>query len=115
MFRRSDLKAASSATGHLNSSDRGWASFCFRSNGPDRPLAASVVETALQAGCTVVLLDASGEAAPAGCLHIKLPTNMGLAASVSVVLALQRLNILLAKQRIPSGIGTPRFTSKVTA
>ncbi len=93
----------------------GLGIFLLRSSGPDRPLAASVVDTALQAGCTVVLLDASGEAAPAGCLHIKLLTSMGLAASVSVILALQRLNILLAKQRIPSGIGTPRFTSKVTA
>ena len=87
----------------------------LRSNGPDFPLVAPVVKTASEAGCTVVLLDASGEAAPAGCHHVVLPANRGLAAAMSIVLALQRLNILLAQRYIPAGVGTPRFTSKVTA
>lgn len=93
----------------------GLAITLLRSSGPDKALAAPVAETAVQAGCSVVLLDTSGEPAPVGCQHVVLPTNQGLAASVSVILALQRLNISLAKHHIPNGIGTPRFTSKVTA
>jgi hypothetical protein len=47
--------------------------------------------------------------------RIAFEPNRGLAASVQMLLALQHLNIAMAKHRGPPDIGTPRFKSKVFA
>ena len=49
-----------------------------------------------------------------GCTTLALPRAQGLAAATAMVLALQPLNIAVARRRIPEGIGTPLRTSKVT-
>lgn len=93
----------------------GLAILLLRSAGPDYGCVAPVAETAVAAGCTVVLFDAGGGPPVSGALHVPLPVNHGLAAAVSMLLTLQHLNIRLATRRIAQGIGTPRFTTKVTA
>lgn len=86
----------------------------LRSAGPDKDSIPPIAKTCIAAGCKTVVLDASGEMLSDGCLRIALPTNSGLAAATQMLLSLQRLNIAVARRHIPHGIGTPRFTSKVT-
>lgn len=86
----------------------------LRSAGPDRDSIPSIAETTVAAGCITIVLDASGEPLPEGVLRVDLPVNAGLAAATSMLLSLQRLNIAVARRRIPEGIGTPLRTSKVT-
>lgn len=86
----------------------------LRSAGPDKDSIAPIVKTCVEAGCKTIVLDASGETLPDGCLQVALPVQSGLAAATQMLLSLQRLNIAIARRHIPQGIGTPRFTSKVT-
>ncbi len=86
----------------------------FRSAGTDGPLARPLAEAALAAGCATVVFDASDEAPIVGATTVKLPVNSGIAAAVSMLLALQPLNIAVARRRIARDIGTPLRTSKVT-
>lgn len=86
----------------------------MRSAGPDKGSIPPIAKTCVEAGCVTVVLDASGEALPDGCLRVSLPTDAGLAAATQMLLSLQRLNIAVARRHISHGIGTPRFTSKVT-
>lgn len=99
--------------GPLESLRPGLAILLLQSAGRDRGLVRQPAEAALAAGCRVVLIDAGGAPVP-GALSVELPVNTGLAAAVSALLTLQHLNIAVARRRIPEGIGTPRFTSKVT-
>ncbi|WP_448664101.1 hypothetical protein ACG3SL_05320 [Sphingomonas sp. CJ20] len=91
----------------------GLAILLLQSAGPDRGLVRQPAEAAIAAGCRVVLIDA-GDAPVPGALTVPLPVNRGLAAAVSALLTLQHLNIAVARRCIPNGIGTPRFTTKVT-
>lgn len=86
----------------------------LRSAGPDKDSIAPIAKTCVAAGCETIVLDASGGEPLEGCTCIALPTNSGLAAATTMLLSLQRLNIAVARHHIPDGIGTPRFTSKVT-
>jgi fructoselysine-6-P-deglycase FrlB-like protein len=86
----------------------------LRSAGPDAAAIPPIAAATVAAGCTTIVLDASGGAAVPGCVHVVLPTGAGLAAAVSVLLTLQRLNIAVALRRIPAGVGTPLRTTKVT-
>lgn len=87
----------------------------FRSLGPDRAGVAPLAEAAVAAGCATVVFDASGDAPPAGTVHVPLRRGEGLSAAASMILALQHLNIAVARRTIPNGIGTPQRTTKVTA
>lgn len=93
----------------------GLAILVLRSAGPDFASVRQLVEVPVAAGCTVVLFDTSGKPGFDGATHVALPTNEGLAAAMSCLLTFQHLNIKMAERLIPRGIGTPRFTSKVTA
>ena len=86
----------------------------LRSSGADHGSIAPIAAATLEAGCFTAVLDAGEGALPAECLRIALPPNIGLAAAVSMLLALQRLNIAVALQRIAQGAGTPLRTTKVT-
>jgi fructoselysine-6-P-deglycase FrlB-like protein len=86
----------------------------LRSAGPDFSSIAPIARTCVEAGCRTVIVDTSGEPVPDGCLCVSLPRNGGLAAAASILLTLQHFNITLARQNLLEGIGTPRFTSKVT-
>jgi fructoselysine-6-P-deglycase FrlB-like protein len=90
----------------------GIAVLLLRSAGPDRDAIAPIVEACVAAGCSTVLLDAGGGATVLGCTHVALPTGIGLAAAMSVLLTLQRLTIALG--RVGAGAGTPLRTTKVT-
>ncbi|SEQ18505.1 Fructoselysine-6-P-deglycase FrlB with duplicated sugar isomerase (SIS) domain [Faunimonas pinastri] len=86
----------------------------LRSAGPDKDEVRQLAEGPVDAGCKVVVLDASGEESFPGALHVRLAAGSGLAAAASALLTLQRFNILVAQRRIEAGIGTPLRTSKVT-
>lgn len=86
----------------------------LRSAGPDKDSIAPIAKTCVEAGCKTIVIDSSGDALPDGCLRIALPVQSGLGAATQMLLSLQRLNIAVARRHIPHGIGTPRFTSKVT-
>lgn len=86
----------------------------MRGAGPDRDSIPPIAAATLAAGCSTVVLDASGAAPVAGALTVALARNEGLAAATQMLLSLQRLNIAVARRRIPRGIGTPLYTSKVT-
>jgi fructoselysine-6-P-deglycase FrlB-like protein len=92
----------------------GLAIVLLRSAGPDKDSIAPIAKTCVAAGCRTVVLDASGEELIEGCTRVAFPTDAGLAAATSMLLALQRLNVAVALRHIPAGVGTPRFTSKVT-
>ena len=47
-------------------------------------------------------------------ITLALPKASGLAAATNMLLAMQPLNIALARQRVSGDIGTPVRTSKVT-
>lgn len=93
----------------------GLAVLLFRSAACDAPGVAQLAKTSVEGGCNVVLFDASGGAAIDGCVHVELPVGAGLGAAMSMLLALQNFNIAVARRLIPHGIGSPRFTTKVTA
>ena len=86
----------------------------FRSAGPDGALVAPLAAATQDAGCTTIILDASGEAPLSDGLTVPLPRNEGLAAAASMLLALQHLNIAVALRRVSTDVGTPLRTSKVT-
>jgi fructoselysine-6-P-deglycase FrlB-like protein len=86
----------------------------FRSAGPDAALIGALSTVAAQAGCVTVLFDTSGAPAPEAVLSIALPEASGLAAATAMLLALQPLNIALARLRVGEGAGTPVRTNKVT-
>ena len=86
----------------------------LRSAGVDAPGVAPLVTACVEAGCTTVVFDASGETPLPGCLTVTLPRNAGLAAGLSMLLAFQPLNIAVARRRVSGRIGTPVRTSKVT-
>ena len=86
----------------------------LRSAGADAGLVPPLAEAALQAGCPVLVLDASGTAPVAGCSSLPLPAGEGLAAAAAMLLALQPLNIAMARRRVPGDVGSPLRTSKVT-
>jgi fructoselysine-6-P-deglycase FrlB-like protein len=92
----------------------GVAIVLLRSAGPDGPSVAPVAQSALDAGCTTVVFDAADGKLPAGCVCLALPRSAGLAAAAHMLLALQRLNIAVALRRIPTNVGAPLRTSKVT-
>jgi fructoselysine-6-P-deglycase FrlB-like protein len=87
----------------------------FRSAGPDAPGVTQLATVPRDAGCKVVLFDASGAGPIDGCTHVSLTLGTGLGAAMSMILTLQNLNIAVARRFIPEGIGTPQRTTKVTA
>jgi fructoselysine-6-P-deglycase FrlB-like protein len=86
----------------------------FRDAGPDGTLVQSLAESTLEAGCSTIIFDASGQAVIPGVTTVPLPRNTGTAAAASMLLALQPLNIAVALSRVRGDVGTPLRTSKVT-
>lgn len=86
----------------------------FRSAGSDGPLVPPLVEMALEAGCTAVVVDASGEPPLEGIATVRTQKGSGLAAATAMLLALQPLAIAIARRRVAGDVGTPLRTSKVT-
>jgi fructoselysine-6-P-deglycase FrlB-like protein len=86
----------------------------LRSAGADKNSIASIAATCIDAGCTTIVLDASGDALDCECTQVQFPMRDGLAAAAQFLLSLQHFNIVVAKRNIAEAIGTPRFTSKVT-
>lgn len=86
----------------------------LRSAGTDRALVPPTAAAVARTGAALVVLDASGAAPVTEGTCIALTANEGLAAATDMVLALQQLNIVMALKSIPTGVGTPRHTTKVT-
>ena len=86
----------------------------FRSAGADGALVGPLAAAAVGAGCSTIVVDASGRGPLDDGLTIRLPANEGLAAAASMLLALQPLNIAVACRRVAKDVGTPLRTSKVT-
>lgn len=86
----------------------------FRSAGSDGPLVRPLAEATIEAGCATVLFDASGQPPIDGVPTVALPVGSGIAAAASMLLALQPLNIAVARRRVVGDVGTPLRTSKVT-
>jgi fructoselysine-6-P-deglycase FrlB-like protein len=86
----------------------------LRSAGPDADAIAPIAAAAAEAGCTMVLFDAAAAPPPPRCLVVPFGKASGLAAAAEMMLAFQRLNILIARRRVGDGAGTPLRTSKVT-
>jgi fructoselysine-6-P-deglycase FrlB-like protein len=87
----------------------------FRSAGPDASSVAALARAPAEAGCRVVVFDASGEEAIPGVVTVALRQARGLGAAAAMILALQHLNIAVARRTVAEGIGTPQRTTKVTA
>lgn len=93
---------------------RGLGVVLLRSAGPDAHGIEELAQVASDSGCVTVILDSSGLApVPAGRTQ-QLPPATGLAAALQSLLFLQEVNVGVALQRIPQGVGTPLRTSKVT-
>ena len=86
----------------------------LRSAGPDGASIPPTARSTVEAGCSTVVFDASGEAPLPGCVTVSLPQATGLAAAAHMLLAFQPLNIAAACRRIAAGVGSPLRTSKVT-
>ncbi len=86
----------------------------FRSAGADGSLVPPLAVAALEAGCSTIMVDTSGRTPIPGCLTVDLPGNEGLGAAAAMLLAMQPLNIAVARRRIEENVGTPLRTSKVT-
>jgi fructoselysine-6-P-deglycase FrlB-like protein len=85
----------------------------LRSSGPDIDSIPPIADVCVKAGCTTLVLDASGQPLLSG-MQIALPQNSGLAAATQMLLSLQHLNIATARRHLSENIGVPQFTSKVT-
>jgi fructoselysine-6-P-deglycase FrlB-like protein len=86
----------------------------LRSAGPDAALVPPTAAAVARTGATLVVVDASDAAPVAEGVRVPLAPGAGLAAATDMVLAFQDLNIAMARATIPQGIGTPRYTTKVT-
>jgi fructoselysine-6-P-deglycase FrlB-like protein len=86
----------------------------FRGDGPDEALIPPIARATLDAGCATVVVDASGRPPVDGAVTLGLPPGGGLAAAARMLLAMQPLNIAVARRRVPQAIGTPLRTTKVT-
>ncbi|TCP34018.1 aminotransferase [Sphingomonas sp. BK235] len=86
----------------------------LRSAGPDAALVPPTAAAVARTGATLVVVDASGAAPVAEGVRVTLAPGAGLAAATDMVLAFQELNIAMARASIAQGIGTPRYTTKVT-
>lgn len=86
----------------------------FRSAGPDAASIPSIAKTCVDAGCTTLVLDASGDAVGGTMQTVTFPTRSGIAAAMQYILSLQVLNIAVARMTVAGDVGTPRLTSKVT-
>ena len=86
----------------------------FRSAGPDAAMVGGLSAALVDADCPVVVIDASSEPPLKPALTLALPEASGLAAATAMLLAMQPLNIALARQRVSGDVGTPIRTSKVT-
>jgi fructoselysine-6-P-deglycase FrlB-like protein len=67
----------------------------------------------LEANSRVVILDASGDAAIPGAVHLLLPRATGPAAVFTLLPTAQRLMLDFAASRV-ADVGTPLRSSKVT-
>jgi fructoselysine-6-P-deglycase FrlB-like protein len=88
----------------------------FRAAEAAAGLGNDLAAQAVAAGSPTVLFDASGsdsKAAAAGALRLSFNPADGLAASLAMLPAAQRLVIALAAQRVPD-VGTPVRSGKVT-
>lgn len=85
----------------------------FRADEAAAGLGDDLARQAVAAGSPTVLFDASGSASKAGALHVTVDRAQGLAASLALLPAAQRLVVELAAQRVPD-VGTPVRSGKVT-
>jgi fructoselysine-6-P-deglycase FrlB-like protein len=85
----------------------------FRADEAAAGLGDDLARQAVAAGSPTVLFDASGSASKAGALRVAFDGAAGLAASLAMLPAAQRLVIDLAMQRVPD-VGTPVRSGKVT-
>lgn len=88
----------------------------FRADEAAAALGDDLAGQAVAAGSPTVLFDASGsasKAAKAGAVHVAFKKAGGLAASLAMLPAAQRLVIELASQRV-ADVGTPVRSGKVT-
>lgn len=86
----------------------------FRPAGQDGALVAGLAAASVEAGCRVIVLDASCESVLTNTTTVMLPKAQGLAAAAAMLLALQPLNIAVARRTATGDVGTPVRTSKVT-
>jgi fructoselysine-6-P-deglycase FrlB-like protein len=86
----------------------------FRATGKDGALVDGLAAASVEAGCRVVVLDASGKPALSDTTTIAIETNEGLGAAAAMLLAMQPLNIAMARRTVSGDVGTPVRTSKVT-
>ena len=85
----------------------------LRDAGPAAGLDAGLARDCREAGCPVVVLDASGAAPVPNTVTLPLPRRSGYAAALASLPTLQRVLIEVASRKVAT-VGTPVRSSKIT-